>query len=59
MGVVPFPSHELRVPGCGRDAENEKALVFSFSRKVTDDEMRFLHECLQRAVHIAPEASRP
>jgi len=43
-------SAPLKCPGVGRDAENEKSLAFYFNRKVTDDEMRFLHEVMQRAV---------
>lgn len=41
---------KLKCPGVGRDAGNDKSLCFYFSRKVTDDEMRFLHEVVQRAV---------
>ena len=40
----------LTCPGVGRDKDNVSALQFYFSRKVTDDEMRFLHEVMQRAV---------
>src|SRR6185437_15107724 len=39
----------LRCPGVGRDADNEQSLCFYFNRKPTDDEMRFLHEVMQRA----------
>ncbi|WP_316205762.1 hypothetical protein [Bradyrhizobium sp. SZCCHNS1012] len=39
----------LKCCGAGRDAENDKALCFYFSRKPTDDEMRFLHAVMQRA----------
>lgn len=58
--VVNFPrkpQEPLRAPGCGRDAENAKALVFYLSRPATDDEMRFLHEVVQRAVACMPESS--
>ncbi len=41
---------KLKCPGVGRDAENEKSLCFYFDRKPTDDEMRYLHEVMQRAV---------
>ena len=45
------PSSEpLRCPGVGRDAENDRSVCFYFSRNVTDDEMRFLHDVMQRAV---------
>ena len=40
----------LTCPGVGRDKDNISALQFYFSRPVTDDEMRFLHEVMQRAV---------
>ena len=40
----------LKCPGVGRDKDNAAALAFYFSRPVTDDEMRFLHEVMQRAV---------
>lgn len=47
--------HEpLKCPGVGRDAENVKSLVFYFNRAVTDDEMRFLHDVMQRAVCSVP-----
>jgi hypothetical protein len=41
---------ELRVPGVGRDKDNAAALCFYFNRRATDDEMRFLHDVLRRAV---------
>lgn len=44
----------LKCPGLGRDAENSKALVFYFNRPVTDGEMRFLHEVMQRTVALMP-----
>ena len=43
---------ELKCPGVGRDAENEKALCFYFNRQVSDDEIRYLHEVIQRAVAV-------
>lgn len=43
---------QLRCPGVGRDAENEKSLCFYFNRKPTDDEMRYLHEVMQRAAAV-------
>lgn len=55
----PKPPEPLRAPGCGRDAENERALIFSFSRRVTDDEMRFLHEVVQRACACALSERKP
>ncbi len=53
MTVISFYSEPLKCPGVGRDAENEKSLCFYFSRKVSDDEMRALHEVMQRAVAIS------
>ncbi len=44
----------LKCPGVGRDKDNERSLVFYFDRPVTDDEMRFLHEMMQRAARSAP-----
>ncbi len=41
---------DLKCPGVGRDAGNEQSLCFYFNRKVTDDEMRYLHEVMERAV---------
>ena len=46
----------LRCPGVGRDKDNLSALVFYFSRRVTDDEMRFLHEVMRRGAACAPKA---
>lgn len=53
--AMPLP---LKCPGAGRDAENLHTLVFSFSRRVTDDELRFLHEVMQRAVACMPDPDR-
>lgn len=47
------PGHfhqQLKCPGVGRDKDNISTLQFYFSRRVTDDEMWFLHEVMQRAV---------
>lgn len=46
---------ELRCPGVGRDKDNLCALQFYFSRPVTDDEMRFLHDVMMRAASCVPE----
>lgn len=43
---------ELKCPGVGRDVENEKALCFYFNRQVSDDEMQYLHEVMQRTVAV-------
>lgn len=47
-------SEKLKCPGVGRDKDCISALEFYLSRKVTDDEMRFLHEVMQRAVEQLP-----
>ena len=46
---------QLKCSGVGRDKDCAKALQFYFNRPVTDDEMRFLHEVMQRAVASAPK----
>lgn len=48
--------NRLKCPGVGRDKDNNQSLTFYFNRPVTDDEMRFLHEVMQRAVGVAPES---
>ncbi|MBX3504374.1 MAG: hypothetical protein KF895_02760 [Parvibaculum sp.] len=56
--VLPFEGKQhvpLRCPGIGRDGENPKALVVYLNRKATDDEMRFIHDVLQRAAASAPK----
>lgn len=45
-------STPLSCPGVGRDKDCLTALQFYFSRPVSDDEMRYLHEVMQRAVAI-------
>lgn len=52
-------SAPLHVPGCGRDADNEQALCFYFTRRVTDEEMRFLHDVIKRAVACMPKDFTP
>ena len=47
-------SAPLTCPGVWRDAGNLAALSFYFSRRVTNSEMRFLHEVMQRAVALMP-----
>lgn len=44
----------LKCPGVGRDKDCISALQFYFTRPVTDDEMRFLHEVVQRAAACMP-----
>lgn len=57
LPVVPVERPaELKCNGVGRDAEHDRAVCFYFSRKVTDAEMRFLHDCMARAAIMAPSA---
>lgn len=44
----------LKCPGVGRDKDCVSALAFYFTRRVTDDEMRFLHDVMQRAAICMP-----
>lgn len=48
------PAEPLRCPGSGRDADNDRALIFYFNRKPTDAELRYLHEVMQRAAVCSP-----
>jgi len=52
-------SKRLKCPGVGRDKDNLSALQFYFSRRVTDAEMRFLHEVVERAVAMFPLDDKP
>jgi hypothetical protein len=61
MSLHPFPiapPASLKCPGVGRDKDCISALQFYFSRKVTDDEMRYLHEVMQRAVACLPTTTQ-
>jgi hypothetical protein len=49
------PEAALKCPGVGRDKDCISALQFYFNRPVTDDEMRFLHEVMQRTVACMPK----
>lgn len=46
--------NKLKCPGVGRDGENDRVLVFYFSRCPSDDEMRYLHEVMERATACNP-----
>jgi hypothetical protein len=48
-------NRKLKCPGVGRDKDCVSALQFYFNRPVTDDEMRFLHEVMQRTVACMPD----
>lgn len=39
----------LTVPGVSRMADNDKAILVSFSRRLDDEELRFFHEVCQKA----------
>src|SRR5690348_6622501 len=47
----------LKCQGVGRDKDHARALQFYFSRPVSDDEMRYLREVMQRAVACRPLTS--
>jgi len=44
---------QLKCSGVGRDKDCVSGLEFYFNRRVTDDEMRFLHEVIERAVAVS------
>ncbi len=50
---------KLKCSGVGRDKDNEQFLFFAFSRKPTDDEMRYLHEVMERAAVCSPCKQEP
>jgi hypothetical protein len=56
-GVTAGDVPPLKCPGVGRDKDNISALQFYFSRRVTDDEMRFLHDVMKRAVACLPKTA--
>jgi hypothetical protein len=39
----------LKCNGVARDEGDERSLSFYFSRRVTDDELRYLHDVMKRA----------
>lgn len=45
---------KLKCNGIGRDKDNDQFLFFAFNRKPTDDEMRYLHEVMERAAVCCP-----
>ena len=47
---------QLKCPGVGRDKDCVSALQFYFNRRVTDDEMRFLKDVIDRAIACMPSA---
>jgi len=48
----------MKCPGIGRNAEWPKSLLFYFDNVPTDDQMRYLHEVMQRACACMPEELR-
>ena len=50
-------TEQLKCPGVGRDKDCISTLRFYFTRRVTDDEMRFLHDVIQRAVACMPQSA--
>ncbi len=42
----------LTCPGVSRMGDNDKAILVSFSRRLTDDELRFFHEVCQRSAPL-------
>jgi len=48
------PDAGLKCNGVGRDKDHDKALCFYFNRPVSDAELRFLHECMDRTAALLP-----
>jgi ribosome modulation factor len=51
---IPRPPTSLKCSGVGRDKDYDKSLCFYFNRKVTDAEMRWLHEVMDRSAALLP-----
>lgn len=49
---------KLSCTGAGRDADCISAVQFYFNRRVTDREMRFLLEVMQRGAALCPEEDK-
>ncbi len=47
-------SDKLKCPGVGRNGDHDGSLIFYFSRRPTDDEMRYLHDVMKRAAECSP-----
>jgi hypothetical protein len=45
----------LKCSGVSRDSENLKSIVVSFSRRLTDDELRFFHDVCGRTAPLMDE----
>ena len=48
----------MKCPAIGRNADWPKSLLFYFDSVPTDDQMRYLHEVMQRACACMPETLR-
>ena len=46
----------LSINGVGRDFDIETAVVVYFSRRLTDDELRFFQDVCKRTAHIMEHA---
>ncbi len=42
----------LTCPGVSRMGDNDKAILVSFSRRLSDEELRFFHEVCQRSAPL-------
>lgn len=49
----------LRCLGVGRDADNPQAVAVTFSRPLSDDELRIFHEACRQAAGIVEAACHP
>jgi hypothetical protein len=54
--VHSFPRGPLKCPGVSRMGDNDKAILVSFNRQLTDEELRFFHEVCQRSAPLMDSA---
>ena len=47
-----------KVSGMGRMGDNDKALLLMLNWRPTDDQLRYLHEVMERAVACMPDDLR-
>ncbi len=47
----------LKCFGVGRDCQNDKVITVSFSRPLTDEELRFFHDVCRRSAPLMDRAS--
>lgn len=50
---------KLKVRGVGRVGDEPRALLVQLNERPTDDELRFLHDVLDRAVACTPNQPQP